>query len=82
MVITSVILCGVLISSIWKNWHQHPVTVTFDDKATPISEIPFPAITVCSSEKFLVEKINMEKFTKILAQVNEENTLPSLSPEE
>lgn len=56
----SVILCIYAVTLIWVNWHHHPVTVTFDDKTTPIGMIPFPAITICSTQK-LKNRINFTK---------------------
>lgn len=48
----SVILCVIVILSVWSTWKNHPVTVTFNDQTTPINEIPFPAITICTTQKF------------------------------
>lgn len=48
----SVILCVIVILSVWSTWKNHPVAVTFDDKTTPIAEIPFPAVTICTTQKF------------------------------
>lgn len=50
--ILSMILCIFAIASIWRTWNQHPVTVTFDDKITSISSIPFPAFTICTTQKY------------------------------
>lgn len=53
----SVTLCVFAITSIWMTWRNHPVTVTFDDKTTDISQIPFPAVTICSTQK-VKEKVD------------------------
>ena len=57
--VLSVVLCVIAISSIWTTWSDHPVTVTFDDKTTPIGTIPFPAVTICTTQKI------KENLTKI-----------------
>lgn len=51
----SVVLCATAILNIWTRWSDHPVAVTFDDKTTQISDIPFPAVTICTSQKFREE---------------------------
>lgn len=55
----SLVVCVVVIVKIWVSWQTHPVIVTFDDKTTPISTIPFPAMTICTSQKI------KENITKI-----------------
>lgn len=46
----SMILCVIIIANIWRTRENHPVIVSFDDKYSPISTIPFPAITICTSQ--------------------------------
>lgn len=47
----SVVLCVTVILNIWTAWSDHPVTVTLDDKTTAIAEIPFPSVTICTTQK-------------------------------
>lgn len=54
----SVVLCVIAILSIWTKWSDHPAVVTFDDKTTSISEIPFPAVTICSMHKFIENEMD------------------------
>lgn len=42
-----VCLCGVLIQKYWIDWNERPVVLAFAEQLTPISAIPFPAITMC-----------------------------------
>lgn len=49
--VSSVIGCVVAIHSIWNTWTNRPVTVTFDDTTTHIEMIPFPAVTICTTQK-------------------------------
>lgn len=47
----SVAGCTIAILNIWNTWTNRPITMTFDDKYIPISEIPFPAVTMCTTQK-------------------------------
>lgn len=44
----SVFLCFVFIFEAWWKWTSSPVIITFADEATPISNIPFPTLTICN----------------------------------
>lgn len=56
--IVSLCLSGYLISEPWRKWHDSPVIVSFDEKATPIWKIHFPAVTICPESKFNFDKLN------------------------
>jgi acid-sensing ion channel, other len=43
--------CCKLIFDVHQKFDQNPVIVTFDEKPTSISEIPFPAVTICPAPK-------------------------------
>lgn len=45
--ILSVIVCYVLVSNVLEKWNQKPIIISFAERASHISEIPFPAILVC-----------------------------------
>lgn len=64
-VIVSVIFCTVSVVKILNQWNEHPVTVTFDDKTTSIADIPFPAFTVCTTQKFVDEKLDNKLIKKL-----------------
>jgi acid-sensing ion channel, other len=51
VILISFVLCGQLISELYSKWTESPVIVSFSEKATPITEIPFPAITICPETK-------------------------------
>lgn len=36
------------ISHVWMKWSASPVIITLNSLATPITEFPFPAITICN----------------------------------
>ncbi|KAF4523189.1 hypothetical protein B566_EDAN002447 [Ephemera danica] len=40
-------VCGFQIVNVWTRWHVSPVINSFAQRATRVSEIPFPAITIC-----------------------------------
>lgn len=54
-------LCGVLIQNNWTKWDEKPVVVSFDKKSTPISAMPFPAITICPQTKSMLSKLHYTK---------------------
>lgn len=54
--------CGILIHDSWHKWEQSPVIINFNEKSTPVWDIPFPSVTICPQTKTRVEIFN---FTKI-----------------
>lgn len=80
----SLSLSAFTIHNIWSSWRDRPVVVTFDDKTTPIGMIPFPAITVCPTKKFIIEKIDVDpdEFIKtLIAMESNKTAYKNLSPE-
>lgn len=80
----SLSLSAYTIHNIWTNWHDRPVVVTFDDKTTSIGLIPFPAVTVCPTKKFVQEELNVEpdQFIKtLMAMESNKTAYKNLSPE-
>ncbi|TMW52550.1 hypothetical protein DOY81_002375 [Sarcophaga bullata] len=47
----SIYLCASLTMNIWWKWNNNPVIVSFAEKSTPVWQIPFPAVTVCTETK-------------------------------
>lgn len=37
--------------NIWDKWNNNPVIVSFAEKSTPVWQIPFPTVTVCTETK-------------------------------
>ncbi|XP_068083962.1 pickpocket protein 28 [Anabrus simplex] len=58
MICASIVCCMYVIMMQWNKWQNSPVIVTFADRYTPASNIPFPAITICSEVKFKQSKHN------------------------
>ncbi|KAL9702254.1 hypothetical protein quinque_005772 [Culex quinquefasciatus] len=65
VVVLSVLACGMLIQKVYHKWANNPVIVSYDDTATKVWTIPFPAITVCPEAKFKVDVMN---FTEVFYQ--------------
>ncbi|XP_055382443.1 pickpocket protein 28-like, partial [Condylostylus longicornis] len=51
----------------WEKWETNPVIVSFNEKFTPVWQIPFPAITICPERKFMQNKFN---YTDVLLALN------------
>ncbi|XP_031352525.1 pickpocket protein 28-like [Photinus pyralis] len=52
------VFCIMLIHKTYQKWQLSPVIVTFASQETPISQIPFPAVTLCPEAKFDPEVFN------------------------
>lgn len=66
-------------------WLDRPVLVSFADKTTFIGSIPFPAVTVCSTEKTTKEKVDMHRLVNALKtamQTNEQEKSMNLTANE
>lgn len=66
--VISTVVCAALIYKIYWRWMYAPVIITFADEATPISNIPFPTITICRSVK--VQR-NFLNYSAIHSQLSE-----------
>lgn len=51
--------CSIMIFSLWNKWDDNPLIVTFDNNLMNIDEIPFPAVTICSSAKAHKAHVNI-----------------------
>lgn len=69
-------MCSHLIHKTWIKWDLSPVIVSFAQSPTPVWQVPFPAVTICSETKARQSVFN---FTE--AYHNLEN-LTELTPEE
>ncbi|KAF5300620.1 hypothetical protein FQA39_LY11081 [Lamprigera yunnana] len=77
-------LCLFLISKTYVKWQTSPVIVTFSTTEIPISNIPFPAVTICPQTKFDPNKFNftgtvLKKLKKQAISQTEENLFNTLS---
>ncbi|XP_055840677.1 pickpocket protein 28-like [Episyrphus balteatus] len=60
-VIISISMCCYLINNLVDQRNNNPVIVTFNDKLTPVWEIPFPTVTICSETKIHMKVLNYTK---------------------
>ncbi|KAL1122049.1 hypothetical protein AAG570_003455 [Ranatra chinensis] len=49
--ILSMVGSGFYISKVWFKWSNSPVIVSFSETTTPVWQVPFPAVTLCSETK-------------------------------
>lgn len=56
--------CLYLIYKTYEKWEYDPMIVSFNQKAIPTWQIPFPAITICPESKIDDEKFSLENFKK------------------
>lgn len=68
-VIISIALCSYLVYDTWLKWQNTPVIVTFSEKSTPVYEIPFPTVTICTDVK--IRKTNFN-YGQVWHELNEE----------
>lgn len=65
-------LCSFTITQIYQKWKKSPVIVTFADKAMSISQIPFPAVTICPKTKFDRRILNYTELYHVFMEGQEE----------
>lgn len=58
-VILSIYFCSLSIQDVLMEWNENPVTLSLTEKPSPVSAIPFPAVTICASNK-----LHKSKFKK------------------
>ncbi|XP_039443656.1 pickpocket protein 28-like [Culex pipiens pallens] len=54
----SIFGCGQLIINIYRKWDQSPVILSFNERSTPVWQIPFPAVTICPETKMKSQYLN------------------------
>ncbi|XP_065086994.1 pickpocket protein 28-like [Ochlerotatus camptorhynchus] len=74
----SVYGCSRLIQNIYRKWDQTPVIVSFNEKSTPVWQIPFPAVTICPETKAKAEYLN---FTTMFHQIQNETDREQVTTE-
>ena len=47
------------INHIYSRWQEKPVVINYADRPTLVSEIPFPAVTICPLTKTSVNRMNI-----------------------
>ena len=51
MMVSCFIISIIVSQEVHKKWQKSPVIVSFAEKYTRVSEIPFPAVTICPETK-------------------------------
>ncbi|XP_013112148.2 pickpocket protein 28-like [Stomoxys calcitrans] len=74
--ILSTLYCMQTISKIYDKWIDTPVIVSFSERSTPISDIPFPAITMCSEIRRPLDD-NAARYGDLLLMLERGEKLPS-----
>lgn len=69
----SLLTCCYFIYKVYRKWDETPVIVTFSEKSTPIWDIPFPAVTICSETK--VDR-KIANYTDIMMKLNQTDFEP------
>ncbi|KAF5270641.1 hypothetical protein FQA39_LY01379 [Lamprigera yunnana] len=75
----SLYLCTTLILSTYNKWMTSPVIVSFATSETPISEVPFPAVTICPLMKTDLNKFNFNEVSSVNYTSGEAANLTHLS---
>lgn len=58
--------CGSLVWERYKRWEKNPVIISFDKRFESISEVPFPAVTICPETKSIKKIFN---YTRVLNEM-------------
>lgn len=67
--VISLFVCGNWIWKAYVKWDTNPIVISFAEKLTSVSEIPFPAVTVCPIAKADPYLFNVTKtYSKIFKQ--------------
>lgn len=76
MFIFSVFVCTNLVYTMWCTWMESPVIISFDHKPLSMSEIPFPAMTICSDTKTKVNIFNYTRVYRLMTKLEVNNERP------
>lgn len=68
-VISSIVVCSILVYQTFVKWQNTPVIVTFSEESTPVYEIPFPTVTICTDIKTKQTRLN---YTDVWHKLNKD----------
>lgn len=71
--------CFLMIHKTYDKWRSSPIIISCDEKMTPISEIPFPAVTICPEMRIGDVDIDIEEIDKKLKKLNNEKSGQKIS---
>lgn len=58
----AILASAYLIEDLWSKYVKNPTMVTFTEKAIPIEQIPFPAVTICNINN--IRKSNKDEYLR------------------
>jgi acid-sensing ion channel, other len=62
--------CSFMIYEIYDKWENSPVIITFSENLRIISDVPFPAVTICPMSKFKNDEFDFKEAFKILRRAD------------
>lgn len=68
--VVSIYCCANLILSAYTKWNETPVIVSFAERSTPVWNIPFPAVTICSETKRVLKTKGNNSFVNLYSQLS------------
>lgn len=60
--LASIAMCTHLIMKTYNKWQSSPVIVSFAQSPTPVWQVPFPAVTICSETKARQSVFNFTEY--------------------
>jgi amiloride-sensitive sodium channel len=72
------VVCIVQIIQVWTRYQVSPVIISFAQRPTRVSEIPFPAVTICPVMQIPRDVFDMD--TVLEMETNDELTFAVLKP--
>ncbi|XP_062555545.1 pickpocket protein 28-like [Armigeres subalbatus] len=67
-IIVTLITCCYSAFTLYKKWCDNPVVIGYATKLSPVSTIPFPAVTICPLTKTRVEAFNITEVHGIISR--------------
>lgn len=67
-------MCINLVYTMWLEWINSPVIISFDHRPLDISDIPFPATTICPITKSKTSIFNYTHVYRLMTKLDGEDT--------
>lgn len=72
----SAFACSMFLLKFHDKWQHSPIIVSFAEKSTPVWQIPFPAVTICSETKVNTKIVNFtDAFHQLMSTKDDNLTL-------
>ena len=66
VIVAGFVMCSMIVYNAYEDWENHPVETTIDSVGLPVTELPFPAITVCDTKSLQMPRRNRWMFLEKL----------------